>query len=83
MGNVNGNLEVNYKIGDTVLGTTIKEKDIGVTISKFTGMKAASKSNQMLGFIRITITYKERELIIPLYKAIVWPLLEYIIVRRI
>ena len=49
-----GNLNVNYKIGDTVLGTTVKEKDLGVTIS--TDMKvseqcgiAASKSNQILG----------------------------------
>ena len=23
-----GNLDVNYKIGDTVLGTTVKEKDL-------------------------------------------------------
>ena len=27
------NMDVNYKIGDTVLGTTVKEKDLGVTIS--------------------------------------------------
>ena len=28
-----GNLDVYYKMGDTVLGTTVKEKDLGVTIS--------------------------------------------------
>ena len=28
-----GTLNVNYKMGDTVLGTTVKEKDLGVTIS--------------------------------------------------
>ena len=28
-----GNLDVNYKMRDTVLGTTVKEKDLGVTIS--------------------------------------------------
>ena len=28
-----GNLDVNYKMGDTVLGTTVKEKDLGVIIS--------------------------------------------------
>ena len=28
-----GNLDVNYKMGDTVLGTTVKEKDLGITIS--------------------------------------------------
>ena len=26
-----GNLDVNYKMGDTVLGTTVKYKDLGVT----------------------------------------------------
>ena len=30
-----GNLGVNYKMGDTVLGTTVKEKDLGVTISAY------------------------------------------------
>ena len=28
-----GNLDVNYRMRDTVLGTTVKEKDLGVTIS--------------------------------------------------
>ena len=28
-----GNFDVNYKIGDSVLGTTINENDLGVTIS--------------------------------------------------
>ena len=28
-----GNLYVNYKMGDTDLGTTVKVKDLGVTIS--------------------------------------------------
>ena len=27
------NLDVNYKMGDTVLGTIVKEKDLGVIIS--------------------------------------------------
>ena len=79
-----GNLNVNYKMGDTVLGTTVKEKDLGVTISA--DMKgseqcgiAASKGNQILGLIRRNITYKGKKLIIPLYKAIVRPHLEYCI----
>ena len=38
---------------------------------------AASKSNQIVGLIRRNITYKEKELIIHLYKAIVRPHLEY------
>ena len=40
---------------------------------------AASKGNQILGLIRRTITYKEKQLIVPLYKAIVRPHLEYCI----
>ena len=78
------NLNVNYKMGDTVLGTTVKEKDLGVTISADMKVSeqcgiAASKGNQMLGLIRRNITYKGKKLIIPLYKAIVRPHLEYCI----
>ena len=28
-----GDLDVNYEMGDTVLGATVKEKDFGVAIS--------------------------------------------------
>ena len=60
-----GNLDVNYKMGDTVLGTTVKEKDLGVTISsdkKVSGHCgiAASKGNQILGLIRRNIIYKKK-----------------------
>ena len=77
------NLDVNYKMGDTVLGTTVKEKDLVVTsadmkVSEQCGI-AASKGNQILGLIRRNITYKDKKLIIPLYKAIVRPHLEYCI----
>ena len=79
-----GNLNVNYKMGDTVLGTNVKEKDLGVTISADMKVSeqcgiAASKGNQILGLIRRNITYKGKKLIIPLYKAIVRPHLEYCI----
>ena len=60
-----GTFDVNYKMGDTVLGTTVKEKDLGVTIS--VDMKvseqcgiSASKGNQILGLIMKNITYKEK-----------------------
>ena len=60
-----GNLDVSYKMGDTVLGTTVKEMDLGITISADTKVSeqcsiAASKSNQMLGLHRRNITYKEK-----------------------
>ena len=40
---------------------------------------AACKGNQVLGMIRRNITYKDKSLIVPLYKAIVRPHLEYCI----
>ena len=60
--------------GDIVLGTTVKEKDLRVTISADMKVSeqcgiATSKGNQILGLIRRNITYKGKKLIIPLYKA--------------
>ena len=62
----------------------MKEKDVGVTMNANLKVSeqcriAASKGNQVLGMIRRNITYKEKSLIIPLYKAIVRPHLEYCI----
>ena len=55
-----GNLDVKDKIGDTVLGTTVKEKDLGVTISAdMTVLEqrgiAASKGSTLSGLIRRNI----------------------------
>ena len=79
-----GNKGMNYEMGGTILSKTVKEKDLGVTMNA--NMKvseqfriAASKGNQVLGMIRRNITYKEKSLIIPLYKAIVIPHLDYCI----
>ena len=84
MGSVNikhirhGNMDEEYKMGDAMLGRTTQEKGVGVTFSA--DMKVseqcgivASKGNQILGLIRITIMYKEKQRIVPLYKAIVRP----------
>ena len=75
---------MNYEMGGTILSKTVKEKYLGVTMNA--NMKvseqfriAASKGNQVLGMIRRNITYKEKSLIVPLYKAIVRPHLEYCI----
>ena len=78
------NLNVNFKMGDTVLGTTVKEKDLEITISADMKVSeqcgiAASKGNKILGLVIRNITYKGKKLIIPLYKAIVRPHLEYCI----
>ena len=58
-----GNLDVNYKMGDTVMGTTVKENNLGVAISA--DMKVSEQygiatlnGNQILGLIRRNIKYK-------------------------
>ena len=58
------NLDINYTMGDTVVGTTVKENDLGITISADMKVSeqcgfAASKGNQILGLITRNITYKE------------------------
>ena len=75
-------------MGGTILSKTGKEKDLGVTMNANMKLKvseqcriAASKGNQLLGMIRRNITYKEKSLIVPLYKAIVRPHLEYCILE--
>ena len=78
-----GNTGMNYEMGGTILSKTVKENlDLRVTMNA--NMKvseqyriAASKGKQVLGMIRRNITYKEISLIVPLYKAITRPHLEY------
>ena len=59
------NLDVNYKMGDTVLGITVKEKDLGVTISVDMNVSdqcgiATSKGNQIIRLIGRNIAYKQK-----------------------
>ena len=75
-----GNMDKEYKMGDAVLGRTTQEKDLGVAFSA--DMKVSEQcgtAKQILGLIRRPIMYKEKQLILPLYKAIVGPHLEYCI----
>ena len=67
---------------DVVLGRTTQENNLGVTFSADMKVSeqcriAASKGNEIVGLISRTITYKEKQLIVPLYKAILRPHLEY------
>ena len=79
-----GNEDAQYTMGGTVLNTTLKEKDLGLTVSADMKVSeqcgiASAKGNQILGLIRQIIVYKEKVLIIPLYKTTVRPHLEYCI----
>ena len=77
-----GHMDEEYKMGNAVLGRSIQERDLGVTFSADMKVSvqcgiAASKGNKILGLIRRTIKYKEKQLIVLLYKAIVRPHLEF------
>ncbi len=57
-------------------------KDLGVTITsnlKFSQhcKDAASKANRMLGFINRNFSFKNKEIILPMYISLVRPHLEY------
>ena len=62
-----------HELDNKVLLKTSKEKYIGVTISADWKVSeqcgiAARKGNQLLGMIKRNITYREKNLIMPLYK---------------
>ena len=72
---------MNYEMGETTLSKTVKEKylmsmNANTNVSEQSRI-AVSNGNQVLGMIRRNITYNENSLIVPLYKAIVRPHLEY------
>ncbi len=57
-------------------------KDLGVTITsnlKFSQQckEAAGKVNSMLGFIKRIFSFKNKDIILPLYNSLVRPHLEY------
>ncbi len=57
-------------------------KDLGVTIAsnlKFAQQckDAAGKANRMLGFINRNFSFKNKDIILPLYNSLVTPHLEY------
>ena len=59
-------MDEEYKMGDAVLSRTTQEKDLGVTLSADMNVSeqcgiAVSKGNQIIGLIRRTITYKEKQ----------------------
>ena len=71
-------------MGGTIICKTVKEIDLGVTMNANMTLSeqckiVASKGSKVLGMIRRNITYKDNSLIVPRYKAIVRPHLEYCI----
>uniref|UniRef100_A0A8C5LYI6 Reverse transcriptase domain-containing protein n=1 Tax=Leptobrachium leishanense TaxID=445787 RepID=A0A8C5LYI6_9ANUR len=76
------NPRVEYRIFDTVLTSTSEDRDLGVIISEDLRVssqcnRAAGNASRMLGCVGRGISSRKREVLMPLYRALVRPHLEY------
>jgi len=71
-----------YVMDNQVLESVKEERDLGVVISDDLKVSANcqdvySKANRILGMINRSITYRSKDILVPLYKSLVRPLVEY------
>ncbi|CAM4578876.1 unnamed protein product [Caretta caretta] len=76
------NKNFSYKLGTHQLEVTEEEKGLGVLVDHRMTMSrqcdtAVKKANAVLGCIRQGISSRDKEVLVPLYKALVRPHLEY------
>ena len=76
------NTRQQYTLNGQILEAITEEKDLGVIVDnqltfRTQAASAAKRANRVLSCIRRTIKYKEQDMIIPLYNALVRPILEY------
>ena len=70
------NIHFQYEMNGQSLASSKEEKDLDDKSTSHC-QAADSKVNRVLGMIRRTITYRSPDILLPLYKTLVRPLVEY------